>query len=93
MVDGTDKDRLSIVQELLLEMASHPQLRERDITFQILINKTDSPEAEEAAQLRKYFMVDELKKKNRMRYQVQDIVALTGENVAKSIDFFQKSLK
>ena len=39
VVDSTDKDRLSIIVEMLEEMARHPGLKNRRIPFLILANK------------------------------------------------------
>jgi hypothetical protein len=39
VVDSADKERLSIVQEILMEMAKHSVLREREIPLIVLANK------------------------------------------------------
>ena len=41
VVDATDHERLSVVADILEEMARHPCLRERKIPFIILANKSD----------------------------------------------------
>jgi signal recognition particle receptor subunit beta len=54
VVDCTDKERLSIVQEILENMASHPNLEKRKIPFLILANKQDDDSAINEMDLRKY---------------------------------------
>ena len=54
VVDCTDKERLSIVQEILENMANHPNLVKRKIPFLILANKQDDDSAINEIDLRKY---------------------------------------
>ena len=58
VVDCTDKERLSIVQEILENMANHPNLVKRKIPFLILANKQDDDSAINEIDLRKYIHMD-----------------------------------
>ena len=59
VVDATDVKRLSIVADILEEMARHPCLRERKIPFIILANKSDMKgKAIDENELRKIFNLD-----------------------------------
>lgn len=53
VVDTADRERLSVVQEILLQIAKHPGLRDRRIPFIILANKQDLDDAVDELMLRK----------------------------------------
>jgi len=53
VVDSADRTRLSIVQELLMEMAKHPILGRREIPVIVLANKQDIQGAVEEEDLKK----------------------------------------
>jgi len=57
-VDTADRERLSIVQEILMFMAKHPGLSQREIPFVILANKQDLDDSVDELILRKILQVD-----------------------------------
>lgn len=53
VVDSSDLTRISIVQEVLHEIARHPGIQGRAIPFVILANKQDEPNAIDEVKLRR----------------------------------------
>lgn len=82
VVDTSDRERLSVVQEILLEMAKHPGLRERNIPFVILANKQDKEEALDELMLRKVLQVDQLKTLNNIKYFVKNTIGISGQGIS-----------
>ena len=91
MVDATDTQRLSVVADILEEMARHPCLRERKIPFIILANKSDlGKKAVDENELRRYFQLDTLKSMTSMKYDVKNTSGLTGANISWCMNQFEK---
>ena len=78
VVDTADRDRLSVVQEVLLEMVKHPLLRSRDIPFVVLANKQDLPNRVEEDDLRKIIQVDMLKSISSLQIYVKNTIGMSG---------------
>eukprot|EP00347_Sterkiella_histriomuscorum_P012090 403369929 len=89
VVDTADRDRLSAVQEILMHIAKHPGLRDREIPFVILANKQDLEDSVDELLLRKILQVDQLKTLNSMRYFVKNIIGVTGQGVSECFQMFE----
>jgi signal recognition particle receptor subunit beta len=67
VVDSADKERLSIVQEVLMELVKNPVLRTREIPLIILANKQDlTPNAIEEDDLKRIVQLDTLKSLSKL---------------------------
>ncbi|CDW87057.1 adp-ribosylation factor-like protein 6 [Stylonychia lemnae] len=89
VVDSADRDRLSIVQEVLMHIAKHPSLNQREIPFIILANKQDQPDSVDELMLRKILQVDTLKTMNSMRYFVKNVIGITGQGISECFQMFE----
>ena len=91
VVDASDTKRISIVADILEEMARHPCLRDRKIPFIILANKSDlRGKAIDENELRKYFNLDQLKSMTQMRYDVKNTSGITGANIGWCMNRFEE---
>ena len=81
VVDATDLTRISIVQEVLQEIARHPGLKGRSIPFVILANKQDDDNALDEVKLRRVIQLDRLKTMNDLKYYVKNTTGITGSGI------------
>ncbi len=58
VVDTADRERLSVVQEIMMCIAKHPSLRFREIPFVVLANKQDLEDSVDELMLRKILHID-----------------------------------
>ena len=70
VVDCTDKERLSIVQEVLENMATHHNLEKRKIPFLILANKQDDDSA--INEINVYYELTNFYQNHRVYYKSRD---------------------
>ena len=82
MVDTADRDRLSIVQEVLMEMAKHPSLRDREIPFIILANKQDLKGHVDDEDLKIIVQLNSLKSITKMQYYIKNTIGVTGAGIS-----------
>ena len=81
-MDSADRDRLSIVQEILMEMAKHPNLRDREIPFIILANKQDLKSHIDEEDLKIIVQLTSLKSISKMQYYIKNTVGVTGAGIS-----------
>ena len=92
MVDASDTERLSVVQEVLQEMARHPGLMGRQIPLVILSNKQDMPDQDKVdeLQLRQILQVERLKTLNQnIRFYVKDTIGIQGSGINECFQMFE----
>ncbi|TNV75364.1 hypothetical protein FGO68_gene13769 [Halteria grandinella] len=89
VVDTSDRARLSVVQEVLFEIAKHPLLRTRSIPFVVLANKQDHPDRVEEDDIRKILQVDLLKGMTQMQFYVKNTIGRTGQGVSECFQMFE----
>jgi GTPase SAR1 family protein len=82
VVDSTDYDRLSIVQEMLGYIAEEPLFQNREIPFLVVLNKKDEPGALENNEILDFIEFDRIKAKNTsLKWGVEDTIASRGDGV------------
>ena len=88
VVDTTDRQRLSVVQEVIMEMAKHPVLRARSIPFVVLANKQDLPGHVEEEDLAKIIQVEQLAQHSKMTFHVKNTTGRVGDGVNECFNIF-----
>ena len=82
VVDTADRDRLSIVQEVLMEMAKHPNLRDREIPFIILANKQDLKGHVDEEDLKIIVQLNTLKSVSKLHFYVKNTIGMHGDGIS-----------
>ncbi len=88
VVDTADRDRLSIVQELLMEMAKHPNLRDRQIPFVILANKQDLHGHVDEEDLKVIVQINMLKTVSKMQFFIKNTIGMHGDGITECFQLF-----
>ncbi len=71
VIDTSDRERLSMVQDLLVEIVAHPQLANRTIPFVIMANMQDRPNKLEKAELKRVLHLDKIKSSTQFQWAIK----------------------
>ena len=84
IVDATDHQRLSIVQEMLTYISQDTLLRNSSIPFLIIFNKMDHKDALSSKEMLDFIEFNEIKLKNQnLKWGVEETIMTTGQGVTK----------
>ena len=89
VVDTADRQRLSVVQEVLQEVVTHPLLRDREIPFIVLANKQDRADRLDEDDLKKVIQVEKLITSTKMQIFCKNTIGASGSGVGECFQTFE----
>ncbi|CAI2381691.1 unnamed protein product [Moneuplotes crassus] len=94
IVDSTDTERLSIVQEMLIQISEDPILEGSHIPFLIIFNKINHPDALSSKEIVNFIEFNDIKFRNQtLTWGVEDADFATGYKVTECLDFFESNFR
>jgi signal recognition particle receptor subunit beta len=72
-----------------MEMAKHPNLRNRDIPFIILANKQDLPGRIDEEELKLIVQLNSLKSVSKLNWYVKNTIGVAGQGVSECFQIFE----
>jgi signal recognition particle receptor subunit beta len=71
VIDASDRERLSMVQDLILELINHPDLANRTIPFLILCNKLDKAPKMNKSKIKRLLHLDKMKLNSKLQWSIK----------------------
>ena len=94
MVDATDHERLSIVQELLTFIPQDPLLKDTNMPILVVFNKMDWENALSSKEILEFIEFNDIKLKNpHIKWGVEETIVTNGQGVPNCIKFFEDNIR
>ena len=94
MVDATDHERLSIVQEMLNLIPQDTLLKDVNMPILVIFNKMDWPNALSSKEILDFIEFNDIKLRNsHIKWGVEETIVINGQGVPNWIKFFEDNVR